>query len=184
MNWLVDEFGREVLPRPIVLPAELIPAEYDGSLAAAEDLCARVADRMGLPSGQCALSLGLVCGGGGGGFRRPAYRGVVKEHSGRWIRGATGNEIHLAPALAADPVALVEIYAHEAGHELLLGSGRVSFARRPGRESLTDLLTVFYGLGIFTANAAYERRPRPNGPGQAAAGPGYLREVALSDALA
>jgi hypothetical protein len=180
MNWLVAEFGRDVLLRPIVLPDELIPAGYDGSLAAAVELCERVADRMELPAGRCALSFGLV----GDDVRRPAYRGVVKEQGGRWLRGADGNEIQLAPSLVADPVALIAIYAHEAGHELLLGGDRISFARRPDHESLTDLLTVFYGLGIFTANAAYERRPRPNGRGKQPLARGYLREAALSDALA
>jgi hypothetical protein len=180
MNWFVDEFGRDVLQRPIVLPAELIPAGYDGSLVAAEEVCARVAERMDLPSGQCALSFGLAADG----VRRPAYRGVVREPSGRWVRGAERNEIQLAPALAADPVALVAIFAHEAGHELLLGDGRISFAHRHDHESLTDLLTVFYGLGIFTANAAYERRPRPNGRGKQPLARGYLREAALSEALA
>jgi hypothetical protein len=37
----------------------------------------------------------------------------------------------------------------------LLGDGRVS-ASREDQEPLTDLLTVFFGLGIFTANAAFE----------------------------
>ncbi|GAB2672822.1 hypothetical protein GCM10009743_56430 [Kribbella swartbergensis] len=180
MNWLIDEFGRDVLMRPIVLPGELIPAGYDGGLAAAEELCARVAERMDLPSGRCSLSFGLVADG----VRRPAYRGVVKEQSGRWVRGIERNEIHLAPALAGDPVALVAIFAPEAGHELLLGGRRISFAHRPDHEPLTDLLTVFYGLGIFTANAAYERRPRPNGRGKQPLARGYLREVALSEALA
>lgn len=180
MDWLVSEFGRDIVLRPIVLPGDLISGGYDGSLAAAEELCARVAGRMGLPAGRCALNFGLVADG----VRRPAYRGVVKEQAGRWIRGADLNEIHLAPALAADPVALVAIYAHEVGHELLLGDGRITFVRRPDHESLTDLLTVFYGLGIFTANAAYERRPRPNGRGKQPLARGYLREAALSEALA
>ncbi|WP_433161484.1 hypothetical protein [Kribbella sp. CA-247076] len=180
MDWLISEFGREVLLRPIVLPPDLIPPGYDGGLAAAEELCARVAERMDLPSGQCALSFGLVADG----VRRPAYRGLVKEQSGRWIRGVRSNEIHLSPALATDPVALVAIFAHEAGHELLLGDGRISFAHRPDHEPLTDLLTVFYGLGIFAANAAYERRPRPNGRGKQPLARGYLREAALSEALA
>src|SRR5215217_3770959 len=40
------------------------------------------------------------------------------------------------------------------------------------------------GLGIFTANAAYERRPRPNGRGTQPLARGYLRETALAEALA
>lgn len=178
MDWLTAEFGEDVLRRPIVVPEVLIPAEYDGSLAAAEELCARVAERMGLVDGQCGLSFGLA------GAHRTARPGTVLQQHGRWVRGTSGNEIHLASSLAADPVALVAIYAHEAGHELLLGTGRITFAHRPDHESLTDLLTVFFGLGIFAANAAYEHRPRPNGRGKQPLARGYLRETALAEALA
>ncbi|NIK57044.1 hypothetical protein [Kribbella shirazensis] len=178
MDWLVAEFGRDVLLRPIAVPADVIPDGYDGSTAAAIELCARVDDRMDLRPGQCALSFEL------NGGRRAVNRLVVKEPHGRWIRGDGQNQIQLAPALMADPVALAAIYAHEAGHELLLGGGRISLARRPDHEPLTDLITVFYGLGIFTANAAYESRPRPNGRGKQPLARGYLREAALSEALA
>ena len=178
MDWLVAEFGRDVLLRPIALPSDLIPDGYDGSVAAATELCGRIDAWMDLHPGQCGLSFELD------GVRRPVNGLVVKEQSGRWIRTNGQNQILLAPALAADPVALIATYAHEAGHELLLGSGRISLVRRPDHESLTDLLTVFYGLGIFTANAAYERRPRPNGRGKQPLARGYLRESALSEALA
>jgi hypothetical protein len=178
MDWLVSDFGRDVLLRPIALPGDLIPDGYDGSRAAATELCGRIDDRMDLRPGQCGLSFELD------GVRRPVNSFVVKEQSGRWIRAEGRNQIQLAPALAADPVALIAIYAHEVGHELLLGSGRISLVRRPDHEPLTDLLTVFYGLGIFTANAAYERRPRPNGRGKQPLARGYLREAALAEALA
>ncbi|HEY4571582.1 MAG TPA: hypothetical protein VIH10_19060 [Kribbella sp.] len=183
MDWLVTEFGRELLLRPIALPDDIIPAGYDGSQTAATELCGRVGERMDLAPEQCGLSFELV----GDGVRRPTYRGstsVVKEQSGRWIRGVERNQIQLAPTLAADPVVLTAIYAHEVGHELLLGSGRITLWLRPDHEPLTDLLTVFYGLGIFTANAAYEHRPRPNGRGKQPLARGYLREAALSEALA
>jgi hypothetical protein len=178
MDWMIAEFGRDVLLRPIVLPTDVIPDGYDGSEAAATAVCNCVDERMGLRPGQCALSFEL------NGVRRPVNRLVVREGSGRWIRGEAQNEIMLSPALAADPVALIAIYAHEAGHELLLGGGRINLARRPDHEPLTDLVTVFFGLGIFTANAAYERRPRPNGRGKQPLARGYLREAALSEALA
>jgi hypothetical protein len=178
MDWLVAEFGRDVLLRPIALPSDLIPDGYDGSVAAATELCGRIDAWMDLRPGQCGLSFELD------GVWRSVNGLVVKEQSGRWIRTNGQNQILLVPALAADPVALIATYAHEAGHELLLGSGRISLVRRPDHESLTDLLTVFYGLGIFTANAAYERRPRPNGRGKQPLARGYLRESALSEALA
>jgi len=37
MDWLVAEFGRDILLRPIALPAEVIPDGYDGSRAAATE---------------------------------------------------------------------------------------------------------------------------------------------------
>src|SRR5262249_14673197 len=52
-----------------------------------------------------------------------------------------------------DPLALVATLAHELGHVILLG-GRLLDPKSPDHEPLTDLLTVFLGLGIFTANCA------------------------------
>src|SRR5215468_3470862 len=56
MDWMVTEFGRDVLLRPIVLPTDLIPEGYDGSRPAAEQLCGRIADRMDIRPGQCGLT--------------------------------------------------------------------------------------------------------------------------------
>jgi hypothetical protein len=42
--------------------------------------------------------------------------------------------------------------AHELGHVHLLGHGRLT-PDAEDHEPLTDLLTVFLGLGVFTANA-------------------------------
>lgn len=53
----------------------------------------------------------------------------------------------------ADPMSLVATIAHELGHVILLGGGLID-SETPDQEPLTDLLTVFLGLGIFTANAA------------------------------
>ena len=80
-----------------------------------------------------------------------------------------------------DPLALVATLAHELGRVDLLGAGRVS-PDTEDHEPLTDLLTVFFGLGVITANAVIRenywsagafsgwsmgrcRRSRPSGPG-------------------
>ena len=62
---------------------------------------------------------------------------------------------------AANPNMFVAIIAHELAHERLIGEGRVTTAD-PDHERLTDLLTVYFGLGVFTANAAwgFARSPR------------------------
>jgi len=52
-----------------------------------------------------------------------------------------------------DPLALVATMAHELGHVILLGGGLMN-PKTPDHEPMTDLLTVFLGLGIFNANSA------------------------------
>jgi len=52
-----------------------------------------------------------------------------------------------------DPMSLIATIAHELGHVILLG-GKLMGHKTPGQEPMTDLLTVFLGLGIFTANSA------------------------------
>jgi hypothetical protein len=44
---------------------------------------------------------------------------------------------------------------HELGHVLLLADGRIA-RDTPDSEPLTDLLTVFFGTGIFTANSVFQ----------------------------
>jgi len=52
-----------------------------------------------------------------------------------------------------DPMSLVATMAHELGHVILLG-GNLLTHDTPDQEPMTDLLTGFTGLGIFTANSA------------------------------
>jgi len=182
MEWLIGEFGRDVLLRPIVVPTEVIPAGYDGSVLEARSLCERIARRMDVPPERIDLTFDLTTEGP----KRDAGKGrlrISRERSGEWARGEERNRIRLAPELMADPVALVAVFAHEVGHELLLGGRRVAVTR-PDQEPLTDLLTVFYGLGIFTANASFEVRPHPSGRGKQPLARGYLREDALAQSMA
>ncbi len=58
-------------------------------------------------------------------------------------------------ASIGNPASLLAVIAHELGHVRLLGEGRIP-AGRPDHEPLTDLLTVYLGLGILTANASFE----------------------------
>jgi hypothetical protein len=54
-----------------------------------------------------------------------------------------------------NPMSLVATIAHELGHVILLGGGKISHDDKD-HEYLTDLITVFFGLGIFTANSAFQ----------------------------
>ena len=61
--------------------------------------------------------------------------------------------IAVSRSLLKDPLSAVATLAHELGHVILLDGGRM---RRDAEdmEPMTDLVTVYLGLGIFTANAA------------------------------
>jgi len=81
-------------------------------------------------------------------YRSSGAAGHFRHENGQAV-------IAIDRTLASAPVRLVATIAHELGHVRLLDEGRI----RPDRadhEPLTDLLTVYLGLGIFTANAAFE----------------------------
>jgi hypothetical protein len=103
------------------------------------------------------------------------------EAAGHWqVRdGSTVVTIQLAQA--RKPVALVATIAHELGHERLLGESRIDPSRRDG-EPLPDLFTVFFGMGIFTANAAFEFRRSHQGYWTSRLG--YMKEAMYGYALA
>ena len=75
--------------------------------------------------------------------------------------------------------------AHELGHVVLLGGGKVSPDDK-GHEYLTDLLTVFFGLGIFTANSAFQfsQWQDHSHQGWSASRSGYLSEEMFAYSLA
>jgi hypothetical protein len=100
-----------------------------------------------------------------GGFKLFLFDGAPTE---KWIRsdgGAAGlymNEggaqeshcarIGISTAQLGDPLSLVATLAHEIGHEILIGQNRIT-SDESDHEPLTDLLTVFLGMGIFNGNA-------------------------------
>jgi hypothetical protein len=57
----------------------------------------------------------------------------------------------------AEPVALVATFAHELAHDLLLPTGYLS-VEESDHEYVTDLLTVFLGMGVFGANSHIRER--------------------------
>jgi len=87
--------------------------------------------------------------------------------------------------LLKQPIKLVATIAHELGHVLLLGSGKVDSGEED-HEYLTDLLTVYLGMGLFTANAAFQFTQWQDGQryGWGSARQGYLSEPMFGYALA
>jgi hypothetical protein len=74
--------------------------------------------------------------------------GLYTQHSGHDV-------ITIDRSSTGDPAVLLAVIAHELGHVRLVGENRIS-PSQGDQEPLTDLLTVYLGMGIFTANAAFD----------------------------
>ena len=72
--------------------------------------------------------------------------GLYSKQNGR-------TTIWLEVSHLADPITIVATFAHELCHAHLLGGGRIS-SEEADHEPLTDLATIYFGMGIFTANAS------------------------------
>ncbi|MGI8335146.1 hypothetical protein ACRYCC_34780 [Actinomadura scrupuli] len=144
MHWCAEQFGGPAELGDIALPTQdFFPASYTGTLAQIKELTARVCDLMSVdPAG---LIVELFDGAEKGRASGVRTVGHYTRRNGRAV-------ISLDRDQAADPAYLTAIIAHELGHVRLLGENRVS--RRGDHERLTDLVTVYLGLGIFTTNAA------------------------------
>ncbi len=76
--------------------------------------------------------------------------------SGTYHRSQGIDHVRLNKAELADPEALVSTMAHELAHVILLGIGGMSHDE-PHMEAITDLATIYLGLGIFTSNTLLRR---------------------------
>lgn len=155
MDWLVAQFGMERLRGDVVLPTDdYFPGAYRGTRADIQAVLERLCTHMDVDPARVDLEHDDA-------DDNPELSAHVPIHT-QWT-GAAGHHrirdgrsvVGIRDDQAARPMALVATIAHELGHVLLLGDGRIS-ARQQDQEPLTDLLTVFFGLGIFSANAAFE----------------------------
>jgi hypothetical protein len=78
-----------------------------------------------------------------------------KRAVGHFRRSRGRMVISLDRQEAVAPRYLAAIIVHELCHLRLRGEGRVR-SDQPDEERLTDLLTVFFGFGVFTTNAAMQ----------------------------
>lgn len=155
LDWLVGQFGTERLHGEVVLPTDdYFPGAYRGTREDIQAVLERLCTHMVIDPARVKLEHDVA-------DDNPELSAHVPIHA-EWA-GAAGHHrirdgrsvVGIRDDQAARPMALVATIAHELGHVLLLGDGRIS-ARQQDQEPLTDLLTVFFGLGIFSANAAFE----------------------------
>lgn len=155
MDWFVAEFGIERLHGQVVLPTDdHFPGVYRGTREDVRTVLYRLCKHMDIDPARVELEHYAA-------DEDPELSAYVPIHTESV--GAAGHHrtrdgrsvIGIRDDQASSPMSLLATIAHELGHALLLGDGRIS-AEREDHEPLTDLLTIFFGLGIFSANAAFE----------------------------
>ena len=155
MSWFAGEFGGEPLAGEVVLPTDdYFPGAYRGTPEDVRAVLGKLCLQMGVEPGRVELELYEA-------DENPELAAVVPLN--RQSAGAAGHYrrrdgravIAVRDDLPRRPMALVATIAPELGHVRLLGERRIKPDRRDG-EPLTDLLTIFFGLGIFAANAAHD----------------------------
>ncbi len=184
---LASLLGAErMLSAIVILPNEQhFPDRYDQSEASLFALFGRVASAMQVDPTEVDLTLftsedeltrhlvpfssGTNSGAGGLYFHDPDARPRISVHEKK----------------LRDPTALVAVLAHEIGHIILLRPGLVA-RDELDMEPLNDLLTVFLGLGVFTANSAFQFKQFTGNrtQGWSTQRLGYLSEEMFAYALA
>jgi hypothetical protein len=204
--WVDEGFGRlekmlgrsRMLEAKMILPdAEHFPDRYDKTPATAENLFQRICAYMQVDRTRIELEIFPdeteelreilpYWSGGSGGCAGLYTHDTVTERNARAEDGESKRMlVALRGTLLKDPIPLVATVAHELGHVILLGGGLLD-ERTPDHEPLTDLLTVFLGFGIFTANAAawFRQFQDERHRGWSMQRLGYLRQEAFGYALA
>jgi len=187
MRWLQREFGSNRTEVPVLQPTlSIFPRPWNGTPGECEELLGHLCEYMEVP--RTGVRVNFYRGTQDPlRFHMPAYEssesGTAGMYHGRTVDGVF--IISIAAEQIARPAALVATICHELGHVLLLGGDRLP----PGEvdhEPLTDLLAIYFGAGIFMANAAFDFEQWQNGrtQGWRTSRHGYLSEEELAYALA
>jgi hypothetical protein len=189
-RWLEEQLGRDV-PRNarVILPTpEFFPDRYEDKPEDAQVMLARVAGYMGVDPDRFELTIydkAAVPRAGPGHWQESSAAGIYSSNGGVDAQGRPRPLIGIDASALQDPLRLVATLAHEIGHEILIGQGRVA-PDQPDQEPLTDLLTVFMGLGIFNSNATISDKAWSSGGmhGWQTRRLGYLDQRSFGYALA
>ncbi len=164
----------------VQLPKDETFPEWDGTEACLAPLIARICGCMGTdPNGQTVEILADVHSRLRSSIRHIAT-GKYTARMGAVAPPTVGAPIAVKETLLQEPIALIATLAHEIGRTRLLEKGVERTEEH--LEPLTDICTVFWGLGIFTANSAF--RFTQSKEGWSVRRQGYLSEAMWGYALA
>jgi hypothetical protein len=203
LQWLSDEFDDHAFNgRRVVLPTpEFFPDPYDGSQLSVRKLLDRVCGYMDVDTDLITLRFqsrgGKVWLVNGAGQGIPDAAGTYEESGSQF--DDDGEFIPIRPRRYGDPdpkiitldtsglenqMTLVGTMAHELAHVRLMGERRLR-GDEFDNELLTDLTVVFFGLGIFLANAPRSWESQfTKWPGTSLIKPEYMTRPMFGYALA
>ena len=155
--WFVLQFGIEPIARdPLHHDSTLLPKNWTASHEACDELALRLCTFMYVDPARISLRYMSQPGS------KPLPHGLFGSSEGLGAAGtyqkAVEGDLHLITIEEAGldrPTRLVATICYELGHVHLLGDGRIG-RDIPDSEPLTDLLTIYFGAGIFNANASFE----------------------------
>lgn len=186
-NWLTEELGPHVLREvEVILPTEEhFPDPYDGSRTSIKRMAERVCEYMAIDPK--AIDLQFFDSEDDNHIHPLALEEGRPQHDlGSYLKRRDGKQvIRLDVNQSRNPQMMVATIAHELAHAILIGEDRLD-PEHPDHEPITDLLTVFYGLGVFNANTTvvFEQFTNQQYQGWKVGGGGYLTEEAFGYALA
>jgi len=188
-QWLLNEFSEGYfLKRQTILPEQsFFPDKYQGTEECVVKLVERVCSYMDVDPNLVETEFFFDRDDTaskhrlGGEEKHDGSAGLYFSQTSR----ETKKKIAINVSQFKNPMSLVATIAHELGHVILLGGGKISRDNKD-HEYLTDLITVFFGLGIFTANSAFQfsQWQDHSHQGWRAARLGYMSEEMFAYSLA
>ena len=151
-SWLCKNLGAELMRNAPMLTLTDFPELSDLTEQSARRLFQRISAQFKFSANSVALEFLDDAGGAGEYNDGSSALGFYEP----------GNDLHdgkvvIATSLLQRPAEMVSTMAHVLGHHLLLGgSGKLFAADEFDHEHLTDLLSVFTGFGLFTANCTVQ----------------------------
>lgn len=144
MQWLIQHFGlEELLKTDVILPTvEYFPERFQEADCDARVVLDRVCRYMGVDPKAIDLTV---------------YSDEEAPGTAGMYEKGTRSTIRVAESQLGDLELLVATLAHETAHVLLHGQNLLS-GQEDDHEFVTDLLTVYKGIGVFAANTAVRQR--------------------------
>lgn len=150
LYWFGRQFGTDVFYRDPILPTDTVLAKVDESITPRQvkELVKHLCTLMKVDPGFVKVEIF-----DGSASKEETDRFGGKRTVGHFRMKDGKAVIALDQSEFSDRQILTAIVAHELCHVRLLGEGRIRRGN-PDNERLTDLLTVYFGFGIFSTNAA------------------------------